>query len=151
LGLVAILTVLITYCSFQVQPHIRASFAAHPWGLIFPALAIAGLAGMRRWTSPKLAAAGEFRAFLSSCAYLAGMLTSVTFGLFPLVLPARGNPAFSLTIENAKAGDYGLRVGLIWWVIGIALASAYFTFVYRYFAGKTSAADQAQGSGHRGY
>ena len=125
--------------SFQVQPHILAISRARPWGLVFPGLAIAGLAGVRWWTSPKSAAAGEFRAFLSSCAYLAGMLTSVTFGLFPLVLPARGNPAFSLTIENAKAGDYGLKVGLIWWVIGIALASAYFVFVYRYFAGKASA------------
>ncbi len=148
---VVVLTALITDFSFRAQPHIRANFAAHPWGLIFPGLAIVGLVGMRRWTSPKLAAAREFRAFLSSCAYLAGMLTSVAFGLFPLVLPARGNPAFSLTIENAKAGDYGLKVGLMWWVIGMALATAYFVFAYRYFAGKVSTDDQAQDSSHGSY
>jgi cytochrome bd ubiquinol oxidase subunit II len=145
---VALLTALITYFSFQVQPHILGNLLSRPWGFVFPALAVAGLAGMRWWTSPKLASAGELRAFLSSCAYLAGMLTSVTFGLFPLVLPARGNSAYSLTIENAKAGDYGLKVGLIWWVIGIALAGAYFVFVYRYFSGKTSTADQEQDSGY---
>jgi cytochrome bd ubiquinol oxidase subunit II len=148
---VAVLTVLITYFSFEVQPHLRANLSTHPWGFAFPGLALAGLAGVRWWTSPNLAAAGEFRAFLSSCAYLAGMLTSVTFGLFPLVLPARGNSAYSLTIENAKAGDYGLKIGLIWWIIGMALASAYFVFVYRHFAGKTSTGDQERDSGHESY
>jgi cytochrome d ubiquinol oxidase subunit II len=144
---VAALTLLITYFSFQLQPHILANFLTHPWGFVFPTLAIGGLAGARWWTSPNQAAAGELRAFLSSCAYLAGMLTSVAFGLFPLVLPARGNSAYSLTIENAKAGEYGLKVGLVWWVIGTALASAYFVFVYRHFSGKTTTTDQAQDSG----
>jgi len=147
---VGVLTAVITYFSFQVQPHLRASFSARPWGLVFPALALAGFAGARLWSSPNLGATGEFRAFLSSCAYLTGMLTSVSFGLFPLVLPARGNTAYSLTIDNAKAGDYGLKIGLIWWVIGIALASAYFVFVYRYFAGKVSENNQGR-DGHGGY
>jgi cytochrome bd ubiquinol oxidase subunit II len=42
-------------------------------------------------------------------------------------------------VHNAKAPDYGLKVGLIWWVIGIALATIYFTYVYRSFAGKITA------------
>ncbi|SRR5712692_733645 len=37
---------------------------------------------------------------------------------------------------GAKAGAYGLKVGLIWWSIGMLLAAGYFTFVYRSFAGK---------------
>jgi len=41
-----------------------------------------------------------------------------------------------LTVYNAKAADYGLRVGLVWWIIGMGLASAYFVYVYRRFAGK---------------
>lgn len=142
--LVVGLTALTTYCTFQVQPHVRANFVAHPWGLVFPLLAISGLAGTRWWTSSSRECVGELRAFLSSCAYLAGMLTSAAFGLFPLVLPARGNSAYSLTIENAKAGDYGLKVGFVWWAIGIALAAAYFIFLYRYFGGKVLAADQKQ-------
>jgi cytochrome bd ubiquinol oxidase subunit II len=134
-----------TYFSFQVQPHIRANFAAHPWGFVFPALGLAGLAGARLWSSASGSARDELRAFLGSCAYLAGMLTSAAFGLFPIVLPARANPAYSLTIDNAKAGDYGLKIGLAWWVIGMALAASYFVFVYRYFAGKASAEPQDQG------
>jgi len=66
---------------------------------------------------------------------LTGMLASVVFGLYPLVLPAR-NPSYSLTVANAKAGEYGLKVGAVWWTIGILLAAGYFTYVYRSFAGK---------------
>jgi cytochrome bd-type quinol oxidase subunit 2 len=60
-----------------------------------------------------------------------------------MVLPAR-NPLYSLTVENAKAGDYGLRVGLIWWTFGILLASRYFIFVYRSFSGKVAAPRAAE-------
>jgi cytochrome bd ubiquinol oxidase subunit II len=59
----------------------------------------------------------------------------VVFGLYPLVLPAR-NPAYSLTVASAKAGDYGLKVGAVWWAIGILLVAGYFTNTYRSFAGK---------------
>lgn len=44
--------------------------------------------------------------------------------------------AFSLRVHNAKAPDYGLRIGLIWWTIGMALVTGYFIFVYRHFAEK---------------
>lgn len=44
-----------------------------------------------------------------------------------LVLPAR-NPAYSLTVTSTKAGIYGLKIGLVWWVIGMMLAAGYFTF-----------------------
>jgi cytochrome d ubiquinol oxidase subunit II len=64
------------------------------------------------------------------------MLTSVVFGLYPLVLPASTNPVYSLTVDNAKAGDYGLRVGLVWWVMGMVFVTGYSIYVYRSFAGK---------------
>ena len=86
----------------------------------------------------------ERNSFLASCVYLLGMLTSVVFGVYPMVLPAR-NPAYSLTIRNAKAGAYGLKIGLIWWVIGMLLAAGYFTYVYRTFAGKVTADSDTHG------
>ena len=67
---------------------------------------------------------------------LVGTLTSVVFGLFPHVLSASTDPSFSLTVHNAKAGEYGPRIGLIWWVIGMALAVGYLIYIYRHFAGK---------------
>jgi len=105
-------------------------------------IALAGLA-LARWF---LSRRNDLGAFLASCAYLVGMLTSVVFGVYPYVLPASTNPEYALTIENAKAADYGLRAGLVWWSIGIALAIGYFVFSYRNFAGKVTA-----GTDHGGY
>ena len=64
------------------------------------------------------------------------MLTSAAFGVFPYVLPARPDPALSLTIHNAATAGYGLKVALAWWIPGMILALGYFVFVYRHFAGK---------------
>jgi cytochrome d ubiquinol oxidase subunit II len=60
----------------------------------------------------------------------------VTFGLYPYVLPSRPDPKFGLTITNAAAPAYGLSIGLAWWIPGILLATGYFVFTYRRFAGK---------------
>ncbi|MEX2300246.1 MAG: cytochrome d ubiquinol oxidase subunit II [Bryobacterales bacterium] len=130
-GVVAI-TIGVTAATFYVQPHVPERLASEPWGTIFPLLALAGLAGMR-WLSAK---GEDTKAFFASCAYIVGMLTSVVFGVYPYVLPSNNNPAASLDIYNTAAGAYGLRVGLIWFIPGMLLATAYFFFVYRKFAGK---------------
>src|SRR3974390_2421978 len=97
---VLVLTGLLTMISFRVQPQIIANFKTWPIGYALPALAIAGIAGVQF----ELRRGKELNAVLSSCLYLVGMLTSVVFGVYPMVLPAR-NPAYSLPITNAKAGD----------------------------------------------
>jgi cytochrome d ubiquinol oxidase subunit II len=135
---ILVLTALISAVTFKVQLQIMANFRSWPWGAIFPLLAVAGLAGVKY----ELATGKQKNAFYASCAYLTGMLTSVVFGLYPMVLPAR-NPAYSLTVSNAKAGQYGLQIGLIWWVIGMVLAAGYFTYLYRSFAGKVSLDDSS--------
>jgi len=131
---VLILTGVLTMITFGVQPQIMANFKTWPAGFILPAIAIAGLAGVQF----ELRRGKELNAFLASGGYLLGMLTSVVFGVYPMVLPAR-NAAYSLTITNAEAGNYGLKVGVIWWIIGMLLACGYFSYVYRTFAGKINA------------
>ena len=126
---VGALTVIVTILSFRVQPHLWRSFIERPWGYVFPALAIVGFMGIRTSGS-------EVKAFLCSVLYLLGMLTSVAFGLFPYVLPSNTDPNLSLTIYNTAPGEYGLRIGLAWWIPGMALASAYSIFTHRKFAGK---------------
>jgi cytochrome bd ubiquinol oxidase subunit II len=61
------------------------------------------------------------------------MLAGAAFALYPYVLPSSTNSNFSLTISTTAAGAYGLRIGLVWWTIGIILALGYVTFVYRLF------------------
>ena len=131
---VLVSTAVLTVATFHAQPQIAANFRTWPLGYFLPGIAVAGLAGVQF----ELRRGKERGAFLCSCAYLLGMLVSVVFGVYPMVLPAR-NPVYSLTIANAKAGDYGLKIGLVWWVIGMILAAGYFIFVHRTFAGKVSA------------
>jgi len=109
-------------------------------GAVLIPVAIAGLAGIQFEVIKR----DERKAFFASCAYLTGMLASVVFGLYPMVLPAR-NPIYSLTVAGAKASDYGLKVGLIWWFLGIILATGYFIYVYRNFAGKVSVGKDGHG------
>jgi len=133
--LVLVFTILITIATMRVQPQVWRNLSSHPAGFVFPAIAVAGLVAARWYLWRR----NELRAFLASCGYLIGMLTSVVFGVYPYVLPASTDSDHALTIANAKAADYGLRIGLVWWIIGMALASGYFVFTYRNFAGKVKA------------
>ncbi len=146
---VAAATSVVTWFTFRVQPQIPANLSAHRWGYVFPALTLAGLIAVRWFLTGRSsrlnASQNDRRAFLSSCAYLLGMLASVVFGLYPYVLPASTNRAYALTVDNAKAADYGLRIGLVWWVMGMALVSGYFIFLYRHFAGKVKSSLDTEG------
>jgi cytochrome d ubiquinol oxidase subunit II len=138
---VLVLTIVLTAITFKVQWRVPANLAAHPWGYVFPALALCGLAGMLWFMRQR----DDLKSFLASCTYIVGMLTSVVFGLYPLVLPASTNDAYSLTVDNAKAADYGLRIGLAWWIVGMALVACYTIYVYRSFAGKVQIGESEKG------
>jgi len=136
---VLVFSIFVSIVTFWVQPHVLQRFRERPYGWILPLIAIAGLIGVK-WFLQRQDSNRE--AFLASCVYLLGMLTSVVFGVYPYVLPASTNPAFALTIQNASTGAYGLKIGLIWWLIGMALATAYFTFAYRRFFGRKNSGSQ---------
>jgi cytochrome d ubiquinol oxidase subunit II len=126
-----VLTILGTIATFSVRHSMLTRFGDQPWGLVFPLIALGGLAGMGYYGARRR----DVAAFFSSGAYILGMLASTAFGLYPNVLPAV-NPANSLTIHNAAASQYGQTVGLVWWSIGIILAAIYFILTYRIFRGK---------------
>ena len=129
---VTLLTAVITFASYQLQPNIAKEFSDRPWGAIFPLLALAGLVGIRIASTR----GRDLSAFLCSSLYLVGMLTSVTFGVYPYVLPSNGAPETALTVTNAAAAEYGLWIGLWWWIPGMILAGVYSFVVYRHFSGK---------------
>lgn len=128
----AALTLAITAMTFSLQPQVATNFELHPWGAVFPALAIAGLAGALRTRR------GEVARFGFSCVYLAGMMASAAFGVFPYLLPSCAAGA-GLSVHNAAAPAYGLKIGLMWWIPGMALACGYAAFLYHRFAGKVAA------------
>ncbi len=128
-------TALVTVASFAVQPQILHNLEERPLGYFFPLLAILGLAGILLY----LRRGQALRAFLASCLYVGGMLTSAAFGVFPYVLPARPDPQLGLTAPGVAAPERGLWIGLAWWIPGMLLAAGYFVYAYRNFAGKVRA------------
>ncbi|MGE5233706.1 MAG: cytochrome d ubiquinol oxidase subunit II [Acidobacteriota bacterium] len=128
-------TALVTVASFSVQAQILRNLEAWPLGYFFPLLAILGLVGILLGLRQRKA----LGAFLASCLYLGGMLTSVAFGVFPYVLPARPDAQLGLTAPGVAAPERGLWIGLAWWIPGMLLAAGYFVYAYRNFAGKVRA------------
>jgi len=125
------LTVLGTIATFWVRHSLLTRFSDQPWGLIFPVAALGGL----MLVGHANARGQERRAFLAGGLFLVGLLAATAFSLYPNVLPGVV-PANSLTIHNAAAGDYGLKVGLAWWSLGMVLAITYSIITYRLFRGR---------------
>jgi cytochrome d ubiquinol oxidase subunit II len=73
------------------------------------------------------------------------MLVGAAAGLYPRLLPSSIDPAQDITIQKALSGQYAVRVGLAWWVLGMILAFTYFFIVYRMFRGKVSLEDGGYG------
>jgi cytochrome bd-type quinol oxidase subunit 2 len=56
---------------------------------------------------------------------------------------ATTDPSYGLTVYNSQTGAYSMTVGLVWWLVGVALAVGYFVFLYRSFRGKVRLGDAA--------
>ena len=130
--LLLLLTVASLIATIRIRPELDANYHAYPVGLTVPIVVFASLALMLH----ALLIGRHKLAFVFSTVYIGGMLVGAAIGLYPNVLPASTDPAYSLTIYNTAAGHYGLSIGLIWWCVGMALALGYFVFIYRMFRGK---------------
>ncbi|HHB79445.1 MAG TPA: cytochrome d ubiquinol oxidase subunit II [Saprospiraceae bacterium] len=115
-----------------IVPNAFGNFIQHPILWIFPAFTAAGIAGLFRIQSFK----NDRTGFLFSTLYLVGGLTSSVLAMFPKLLPSTNNVNPALTIQNTSAGQYGLSVGVTWFVIGVILIITYLVFQHRIFSGK---------------
>ena len=138
---VAPLFIVISIESWLVRPDLpgRAIYNPFWWlGLIIAAVSsmalISGLATRR-----------EMRAFLGSTFLIVGLLTTGGAAIFPVMLYSTLSPANSLTAYAVASSPNTLRLAFIWWPVGFALATAYFVFISRRYAGKVSATKDNQG------
>ncbi len=115
-----------------VQPALRDGYVAHPVGSVLLLTAGVTLFTAQYFRRSRL----DLAAFVSWSLFILGSLGSIAWGLFPNLLIATEDPAFSLTISNSAASSYGLRVGLVWFSLGISLVIGYTTWVYVSFRGK---------------
>lgn len=81
---------LVTAVSYRIQPFIMQNLRQRLWGFLFPAEVVVVAIGVKL----ALARDHEFRAFVSSSIYLAGMMSAVVFGIYSMVLPSRNRPSW---------------------------------------------------------
>ncbi|MCL2660586.1 MAG: cytochrome d ubiquinol oxidase subunit II, partial [Acidobacteriaceae bacterium] len=139
---VFLLTIVGIPATVAARPDSLHNYANHSILWVFPAIVLLSLVSI----GVSLAKRCEVSAFLSSCVYLAMMMVSAVIGVYPVVLPSVAGHGPDITIERALTSPQALRMGLVWWVIGILLAAFYFVTIYWIFRGKVS--EHSEGYGH---
>ncbi|HXY07133.1 MAG TPA: cytochrome d ubiquinol oxidase subunit II [Terriglobales bacterium] len=140
-GVVA-LTAISLPASILARPDSLTNYRTYPGTWLVPTAVMASLMGIFVFWRK----ADDRKAFACSCAYLTFMLVGAALALYPRLLPSSNDPARDITIQNALSGPRTLRVGLVWWTLGMCLAALYFVIVYRLFGGKVS--EDGSGYGH---
>jgi len=134
-------TIALTPVIFEVQPQASQNLGANPLGAAIPAVGLAGLvlAGLM------VRKGKDLTAFACYSVFVAALLSTAAFTLFPFVLPS--NLANNgLTVYNATAAGEGLRLSLWWWIPGILLAIGYSVYTHSHFSAKVQ--QPTEGAGH---
>lgn len=133
LNIVLCVLVILTAALWQyVKPFPLNNLIDHAWLWIFPLIAAVGLIGQFWIHKFKKDGMG----FLFSCLFIMGSFASTVASLFPNVLPSTNSVNPSLTIYNVAAHEYGLSVGMYWFIIAFILVVIYFIIQFRVFKGK---------------
>ncbi len=139
---VTIATILAIPATVLARPDSLHNYREHPLSFLAPVAVGCSLAAVAFFLRKR----SEIKAFLASGSYLIAMLCGAAAGLSPVLLPSTHPGVPSITIASAISGPYTLRVGLVWWTIGMLLAILYFCVVYWLFRGKVPR--DADGYGH---
>ncbi len=115
-----------------IEPDPFHNFIEMPWLWILPLITFIGLFGLFKAQQFKKDGTG----FLFSSLFLFGGFLTTAASIFPNVLPSTNSINPSLTIYNVAAEEYGLSVGVNWFVVALFLLAIYMVVQYRIFKGK---------------
>jgi len=130
-ALIAI-TLLSLGATIAVRPATLNNYFNYPVTFIVPVGVVVSLALIGIWNKQ----GKPLSAFLASATYLFFMLAGACWGVYPALLPASTGAANDITLSRALTGAHALSIGLVWWIVGMALAVSYIVFVYTHFKGK---------------
>jgi cytochrome d ubiquinol oxidase subunit II len=127
--------------SWVVRPDLAARALSNPlcWlgALLIVASAIT-LVSARR-------AHFEMRSFVASNLLIGSVLATGSAAIFPVMLYSTLAPENSLTAYAAASNSNAFVLATVWWPVGFVLASAYFIFISKRYAGKVSVKRDTQG------
>ena len=132
---------LATLTTYFVRPELFQSVFSRPIAIVLTVLFVACLVAVKATMGRK----GDAAPFLASCGFIATMLAATAVGAFPVLLHSTLSSANDITIENAKTGELSMNIGIVIWVIAIAITVGYFVHLFKTFAGRVNADD---GYGH---
>jgi cytochrome bd ubiquinol oxidase subunit II len=136
------LWVVVTLATAWIQRDIFANLLARPWSIVIVVIMFVALWGVFKY----LRDGRELPAFLSSAAFLLGLMAATMAGNYPFWLRSTIDPAYGLTAANTAAASYGLQIALGWFAVGITLAACYFVNLYGSIRAKVD--DDADGHGY---
>jgi cytochrome d ubiquinol oxidase subunit II len=136
------LWVVVTLATAWIQWDIFANLLGRPWSVFLVLLMLAGIWGAFKYMND----GRELAAFLSSSAFILGLMAATMVGNYPYWLRSTVDPAYGLTAANTASASYGLRIAMVWFAVGITLATGYFVNLFRSIRGKVS--EDADGHGY---
>lgn len=131
-GLFLVLYMLTTIYTLTSFPRATANFERFPWAAGIVVLSVLAIANVPR----SVYAERPGQAFLSSAASIMGFVALFSLALYPDLVPARNDPAYSLTIFNAASSAKTLTIMAIIAAIGAPLVLTYTALVYWTFRGE---------------
>lgn len=138
---VVVVWIAATAATAVVAPYIFSALATRPVAIAATLVACAGLVtslvARRRER--------DLSAFLGSAAFVLGILAATAASLYPVMLRSSIDAAWSLTATKDAAAHESLRMGLLWWPVGLLLALGYTTLLFRIHRGKAQAAAEGEG------
>ncbi len=120
-------TVATLYSAPAMVEHVRE----RPWFILAPLATVLAIVNVPR----EIRHGREWRAFLSSCVTVVGLLSLVGIGMYPDLVTAT-DPAYRLTIYNSASTPETLRRMAMMAAIGGPLVLLYTASIYRIFSGK---------------
>jgi cytochrome bd ubiquinol oxidase subunit II len=138
--------VLVAAAAFLVltgfKTRLYENYAAHPFLIAVPVLAVAALVLV------KVAGTRRLAAFVASCATILLVMATGLVGLFPNLIPSLLDATANLTIYNSSSGHYTLRLMAIVALVFVPIVVVYQFLIYRLFrskVGRGEAEEAAEG------
>ncbi|HET7541276.1 MAG TPA: cytochrome d ubiquinol oxidase subunit II [Polyangiaceae bacterium] len=133
----AVLFVVVTAETYFVRAEFLSHLLSRPLSWLAFAVALGGGVLLVHGRRAEL----DGRAFLGSCALIAGVLSAAGAALFPVFLRSTLSPEFDLDALHQARNSIAMKFALGWWPLSFMLAVSYFVNVFRANRQRVSADD----------
>lgn len=136
-----VIAMIVFFLASGFNASFSPAYLRHPAYLTLPLLCLLALTAIRFYVKKN----AFFKAFIASGANLILLMTFGLAGLYPNLIPARPDPAFSISIYQAMAGLYTLKILTAAAAVFVPLIVLYQAWIYRVFRTRIPAERDEEG------